>query len=112
MGKTVKLNFISPLIFKENEKEKDPPLISKESIISETYNTVKTEPTEPNFKRQQTRVKERKAHLFKTGTALNNYLIRDFVIGDTNDPSKSSKKKLDMTTNMFNYISQKKYNKK
>jgi hypothetical protein len=49
--------------------------------------------------------------LFKNCVNMNKYLINDFKIGSSLDPSKSSKKKYSMTTQMFEYIDKTKKDK-
>lgn len=41
--------------------------------------------------------------LFKSVTGLNNYLIRDFKIGETGDPATKSKRKMEMTARMLTF---------
>ncbi len=49
--------------------------------------------------------------LFNDGMKLNTFLIRDFNIGDSIDPIKNSKKKLKMTTNMYDMMQAQKKDK-
>lgn len=48
---------------------------------------------------------------FKNSMALNKYLIRDFLIGEKQDPTGSSKKKMELTNKMYDYIEERKKKK-
>jgi hypothetical protein len=48
---------------------------------------------------------------YRNGIALNNFLINDFLIGDATDIVGQSKKKMEMTSNMLEYLENKKKKK-
>jgi hypothetical protein len=90
------------------------PKKKNKRVKSHAVNTVNTVNTvanltpsagEAELKRHSTNIYKkshnRKIPLFRSGAALNNFLIRDFLIGDQTDLKSSSKNKYEMTTKMF-----------
>jgi len=89
--------------------------ITSQAISTSSSNKNKTSPKQrvPKFNINDA-LKQRRGYSllkFKDGQSLNNFLIRDFNIGESNNKIATSKQKFDLTTDLYDAIQNKKKEK-